>query len=151
MTVTYFFKLTILNVNILEMVKASATMRNTTLIDFDIYHQKINHCKICTPWTGPTKMQIFWKPWKRWELVLNPLAAEFFLVTSNWHRDNYLHLARRFFHVDCLTWTFFGYSCFPGWQLKLRPYLQYRVSVYTQFLKWRTSKFNFHSYVLNLA
>ena len=50
------------------------------------------------------------------------------------------------FGTDFFHW----YSCFSGWELKLRPYLQYRVSVYTQFLKWRTRKFNFRSYVLNL-
>ena len=29
---------------------------------------------------------------------------------------------------------FSWYSCFPRWELKFRSYLQYRVSVYTQFL-----------------
>ena len=47
---------------------------------------------------------------------------------------------------------------FPGLRIELRPYIQYRVVyiyiyiciyIYTQFLKLRTRKFNFRSYLLN--
>ena len=58
------------------------------------------------------------------------------------------------FRFQCLlfgTDFFLWYSCFLGWEVKIHPHPQYRVSVYTLFLKWRTRKFNFRSYVLSLV
>ena len=43
------------------------------------------------------------------------------------------------FGMDFFVW----YSCFPGWELKLRPYLQYRVSIYTQFFKRENQEIKF--------
>ena len=45
----------------------------------------------------------------------------------------------------------FWYSHFPGCELKLCPYLQYKISVYTKFFKRRVTTLNFCSYVLNLV
>ena len=50
-----------------------------------------------------------------------------------------------------MDFFFVFYSYFLGWELKLCPHSQYRVSVYTLFIKQRIRKFNFHSYVLNLV
>ena len=66
--------------------------------------------------------------------LFNPLAAEFFLLPSYWHEDNLL-LTCTWHGVYSSKFTVFWYSCFPGWELNLHPYLQHRESVYTQFLK----------------
>ena len=121
-------------------------------------------------------------------LRVNHLAAEFFVLPSNLHGDNFLHtitwhgynmllrvnhLAEKFFllpsnvHRDnflyTFTWHGLYFSMFTVWhglfslvlifprlRIEAPPYLQYRVSVYTQFLKQRTRKFDFRSYVPNL-
>ena len=84
-------------------------------------------------------------------LQVNPFGCVgFLLLPSSWHGDNFLHICT--WHWVYFSMDFsLGYSCFPGWELKLCPYLQYSVSVYTQFLKRRTRKFNFCFYVLNLV
>ena len=86
-------------------------------------------------------------------LVFNSLAAEFscYLRIGMEIIFTYLHLDFYFPYLLFGTDFFLGYSYFPGCELKLCPYLTYRVSVYTQFLKRRTRKLNFCSYVLNLV
>ena len=76
--------------------------------------------------------------------------------TLQGHEDNLftkLHLAQSFLFSMFTVWhgLFLWYSCFPGWELKRCPYLQYEVRVYTQFWKHRTMKFNSCSYGLYLV
>ena len=78
----------------------------------------------------------------------------FFLLPSNWHEDHFLHTFTWFFTLFLIitVWhgPFFWYSSFMVFAFQFIPYLKYRVSVYTTFLKRRTRKLNFQPYVLNL-
>ena len=54
----------------------------------------------------------------------NPLAAEFFLLPSNWHGDNVLHTFTWhgvFFHAYCLARTFFFGTHVPMLRIKALP------------------------------
>ena len=88
-------------------------------------------------------------------LSINPLAAEYlFLIPS---RDTEIISYKPSPGMDFFQCLLFGtdfflwYSCFPGWEMKLLPYLQYRVSVSTLILKRGTRIFSFHSYVLYIV
>ena len=51
---------------------------------------------------------------------------------------------KEFFNLYCLAWIFFfGTDVTSGWKLKLHPYLQYRVSVYTQIFKAEKQEIQF--------
>ena len=71
-------------------------------------------------------------------------------ISLNWY--SLLHFAV----CQLLCWAFlfslvFMFSLFSGLRIEASFHPQYRVSVYTLFLKRRTSRFNFRSYVLNLV
>ena len=94
-----------------------------------------------------------------WQQSVNPLAAVFFIPFRG-QGDNFFYKpspdTEFFFNVYCLAQNFSLVLMFPG--LRINIYLQYResvytqvLSVYTQLLKWRTRKFNFQSYILNLV
>ena len=63
-----------------------------------------------------------------------------------------LHLARTFFSMFTVQHRLFSLVLmFSGTRIKAPPHPQYGVSVYTHFLKQRTNRFSFHTYVLNLV
>ena len=78
-----------------------------------------------------------------WFGVVNPLAAEFFCNPAIGMKIifkffTYLHLAWVFSMFTVCTDFFLWYSCFLGWEMKLRSYLHYRVTIYIKILKRRT-------------
>ena len=82
------------------------------------------------------------------------VIVTYLLTYSNWHGYNfctYLHLAWSFFMFTVWHKFFSLVLMFPELSSEALPHLQYWVSVYTQFLKQTTRKFNVHSYVLNLV
>ena len=86
-------------------------------------------------------------------LNFNTLAAEFYLLPSNWHEDNLLHtFAWHVFYFSMLTvWQTFSLVLTFGRAENWNSALSTVQGKYTQFLKRRTRKFNFRSYVLNLV
>ena len=55
---------------------------------------------------------------------VNPLAAEFFLLPSNWHGGNFLHTLTGhgcFFHVYCLALTFTLVLTLPRLKIEAPP------------------------------
>ena len=90
----------------------------------------------------------------RYVLILT-FSLQSFFSTIQGHRDNFFthpHWAQTFFcNVYCLSGLFSLVLMFPG--LKIEAPVSSTVQgkcIYT-FLKWRSRKFNFRSYVLNLV
>ena len=121
-------------------------------LDLSFIHSttKFGNCSFSM--AGSTTWNILQELIKLSIYIFNPLAAEF-VIPFRAHGDKFLQTLTWHGLFSMFTvWTdfFLCYSCFLGWELKLCLYLQYRVSVYTLFLKRRTRKFIFRSYVLNV-
>ena len=87
--------------------------------------------------------------------ILNPLAADIFLLPSNWHEDNFLHTVtwHRVYFSMLTVWhgLFSLVLMFPGLKMKDLPISTAQGKCRYTIFKRRTRKFHFRSYVLNLV